>query len=204
MSPRSYKSEKRQASNEETKLRIVEAARLLLADEANPADLSMEAIARKADVSRLTIYYQFGSRPGLLEALYDHLAKRGGMYEMGKVFEESDPMKMLEKMVQRFITFWSSDPVVMRRLRSMSSLDPEVAAGVRARDARRQHISEEILRRLDRSEPKRAEKNLKLAADVFCMLTSFETYDALAHAGHSDGQIARTVIALTKLAIPPA
>src|ERR1043166_6520694 len=126
MSPRSYKSEKRQASNEETKLRIVEAARLLLADEANPADLSMEAIARKADVSRLTIYYQFGSRPGLLEALYDHLAKRGGMYEMGKVFEESDPMKMLEKMVQRFITFWSSDRVVMRRLRSMSSLDPEV------------------------------------------------------------------------------
>src|SRR5215468_7718161 len=108
MSPRPYNSEKREAGNEETRLRIVEAARQLLADEANPADLSMEAIARKANLSRLTIYYQFGSRPGLLEALYDHMAKRGGMFEMRAVFRESDPMKMLEKMVQRFIAFWSS------------------------------------------------------------------------------------------------
>lgn len=203
MSPRPYKSEKRQAANEETKLRIVEAARELLADEANPSDLSMEAIARKADVSRLTIYYQFGSRPGLLEALYDHLAKRGGMYEMRAVFQESDPMKMLEKMVRRFIAFWSSGPVVMRRLRSMSGLDLEIATGVRARDARRQHISEEILRRLDRPGSKRVKKKLKLAADVLCMLTSFETYDALAHAGHSDAQIARMVIELAKSAISP-
>jgi len=204
MSPRPYKSEKRQAGNEETRLRIVEAARELLADEANPSDLSLEAIARKGDVSRLTIYYQFGSRPGLLDALYDHLAKRGGMYEMRAVFQESDPMKMLEKMVQRFIAFWSSDPVVMRRLRSMSGLDPEIAAGVRARDARRQHIAEEILRRLDRSGSKRVKKNLILTADVLCMLTSFETYDALARAGHSDALIARTVIELAKSAASPA
>jgi AcrR family transcriptional regulator len=190
MSPRSYKSEKRQASSDETKSRIVEAARQLLADESNPADLSLEAIARKADVSRLTIYYQFGSRPGLLEALYDHLAKGGGMYEMRAVFQETDPTKMLEKMVQRFIAFWSSDPVVMRRLRSMSGLDPEIGAGVRARDARRPRA-------------KRAEKKLKLSADVLCMLTSFETYDALARAGHSEGQIARTAIELAKSAIVP-
>jgi AcrR family transcriptional regulator len=203
MSPRSYKSEKRQASSDETKSRIVEAARQLLADESNPADLSLEAIARKADVSRLTIYYQFGSRPGLLEALYDHLAKGGGMYEMRAVFQETDPTKMLEKMVQRFIAFWSSDPVVMRRLRSMSGLDPEIGAGVRARDARRQRISEEIVRRLDRPRAKRAEKKLKLSADVLCMLTSFETYDALARAGHSEGQIARTAIELAKSAIVP-
>lgn len=33
-------------------------------------ELAMDAIARRADVPRLTIYYQFKSRPGLLEALY--------------------------------------------------------------------------------------------------------------------------------------
>jgi len=198
MSPRAYRSERRQASSEETKSRIVEAARQLLADESNPADLSLEAIARKADVSRLTIYYQFGSRPGLLEALYDHLAKRGGMYEMRTVFRETDPTKMLEKMVQRFVAFWSSDPVVMRRLRSMSGLDPEIAAGVHSRDARRQHISEEIVRRLARSGTKPSQ--LKLSADVLCMLTSFEPYDALARAGHSETQIARTVTKLAKSA----
>jgi AcrR family transcriptional regulator len=203
MSPRAYKSIRRQAGSEETKSRIVEAARQLLADESNPADLSLEAIARKADVARLTIYYQFGSRPRMLEALYDYLAKRGGMYELRAVFQETDPTKMLEKMVRQFIAFWSSDPVVMRRLRSMSGLDPEIAAGVRARDARRRHISEEIVRRLDRSGVQRTGKRVKLSADVLCMLTSFETYDALARAGHSEAQIARAVIELAKSAIIP-
>lgn len=201
MSPRAYKSEKRQASSNETKSRIVESARQLLADESNPADLSMEAVARQADVSRLTIYYQFGSRPGLLEALYDHLAKRGGMYEMRAVFQETYPAKMLERMVQHFIAFWASDPVVMRRLRSMSGLDSEIAAGVRARDARRQHIAEEIMRRFARSEKKNAERRRKLTADVLWMLTSFETYDALARAGHSKDHIAKCVMVLAESAI---
>jgi len=55
---------KREAASSETRSRILEAARQLLATESN-TDLSMEAIARKADVSRLTIYYQFSSRAGL-------------------------------------------------------------------------------------------------------------------------------------------
>jgi len=47
-------------------------------------------MARGADASRLTIYYQFKSCPGLLEALYDHLAMRGGMQRMPEVFREPD------------------------------------------------------------------------------------------------------------------
>jgi AcrR family transcriptional regulator len=203
MSPRSYNLGKRQGASDETKLRIVEAGRELLADEGNPAELSMEAIARKAGVSRLTIYYQFGSRPGLLEALYDHMAKRGGMYEMRAVFQEPDPTKMLDKMVHRFIAFWSSDPVVMRRLRSMSALDPEIAAGVRARDARRLHISQEIMRRFGSPSEKSGEQKHKLAADILCMLTSFETYDALSRAGHNNEQIGKTLLGLAQSATSP-
>jgi len=91
----------------------------------------------------------------------------------------------------------------MRRLRSMSGLDTEIATGVRARDARRQHISEEIVRQLNPSGARRAEKKLKLSADVLCTLTSFETYDALARAGHNEAQIAKTVIELARSAIVP-
>src|SRR5215813_6614831 len=101
MSPRAYRMERRQAGRNETRARILDAVRGLLSTESG-TDLSMEAVARRADVSRLTIYYQFGSRAGLLEALYDHLAQRGHMEQMADVFQASDASSAIEKMVRTF------------------------------------------------------------------------------------------------------
>jgi AcrR family transcriptional regulator len=200
MSPRPYRMGKREAAVTETRNRILESARQLLANE-EETDLSMEAIARRADVSRLTVYYQFKSRPGLLERLYDHLAARGKMRSMAEVFQEANPEVALDKMVRTFVAFWSSDPVVIRRLRSMAALDPEVAQGIHARDARRQRISREILKR---AAPAGAGRDTSaeagLAADIISMLTSFEAYDALAGSGHSSAQIVAVVTRLVRFA----
>lgn len=202
MSPRPYKLGKRKASTDETRARILEATRKLLASEPGPADLSMEAIAREADVSRLTIYYQFGSRPGLLEALYDYMAGRGNIRQVAAVFHEADPNKALEKMVSTFIEFWASDPVAIRRLRGMAGMDAEVDAGIRARDSRRRHIAGEIVSRfhLHQLEPEKTERQ-NFVADVVSTLTSFETYDALARAGHEDEAIRDIVFKLAHVAM---
>ena len=202
MSPRAYKLGKRQASADETRSRILQAARKLLADESSPADFSMETIARAADVSRLTIYYQFKSRPGLLEALYDHLADRGNMGQMAQVFHEPNPSVALEKLIRTFVDFWSSDPVVIRRLRAMGALDEEIGAGIRARDSRRVHAAGELLRRIALSKHRkyRLEQHGSIA-DTISMLTSFETYDALSRAGHTDEKIVKIVLALAQAAI---
>lgn len=200
MSPRPYRMSKREVAAGQTRARILEAARQLLANESEP-DLSMDAIARGADVSRLTIYYQFKSRTGLLEALYDHLAVRGNMQRMAEVFHEPNPLVALEKLVRTFVGFWSSDPIVIRRLRGMA-LDAEVAQGIRERDARRQHAAREILRRFSlRTEKKLSPKQQNLAADVLSMLTSFESYDALARAGYSQAQITATILRLARFAV---
>src|SRR6266568_2197903 len=94
MSPRPYRMGKRAAATGEMRARILEATSQLLANEGE-TDLSMEAIARRADVSRLTIYYQFKSRAGLLEALYDHLAMKGNMRRMSEVFRGPEPSLVL-------------------------------------------------------------------------------------------------------------
>jgi AcrR family transcriptional regulator len=191
--------EKREAATAETRLRILEATRQILADESEEA-LSMDAIARRADVSRLTIYYQFKSRPGLLEALYDHLAARGNMRRMAEVFHEPDPYSALDKVVSVFVGFWSSDRVVIRRLRAMAALDPEIARGIESRDARRRHIASEILKRITATEKKKYnEEQFKGTADVIAMLTGFATYDALASAGRSEEEIIAVVARLVRL-----
>ena len=188
--------EKRQASRDETRQRILEAARHLLSTESAP-DLSMEAVARRADVSRLTIYYQFGSRAGLLEALYDYLATRGHMQRMAEVFQEANVPKALGKMIETFVGFWSTDTTVMRRLRAMGVIDPEIGKGIQARDARRPHIVREVLKRGRANGGKRSNTQNSDVAAVLGMLTSFETYDALARAGHDKDEIVAT---LTRLA----
>jgi AcrR family transcriptional regulator len=190
--------EKREAARSETRVRILEATRRLLANEST-TDLSMEAVARGADVSRLTIYYQFSSRAGLLEALFDHLAGRGNMHRMAEVFLESEPSAALEKMVRTFVGFWASDPVALGRLRAMSALDPEIARGIRSRDARRPHIAREILKRAA-GKTKQPSAHLRIAADVVGMLTSFESYDALARAGQTEDEIVSTLARLVQCA----
>jgi AcrR family transcriptional regulator len=200
MSPRAYNSMKREAAATETRSRILAAAREILADESGTAELSMDAIARHADVSRLTIYYQFKSRPGLLEALYDQMAARGNLRRIAEVFHEPDVSVALEKLVRIFVAFWSSDPVVIRRLRGMATLDAEMAPGLHARDARRQHIARELLGRIPPSQKiKSKTEELNLAVDVLSMLTSFESYDALAGAGHKDAEIIDTVIKMARV-----
>jgi AcrR family transcriptional regulator len=201
MSPRPYNMEKRQAVASETRTRILEAARQLLATESE-TELSMEAIARRADVSRLTLYYQFDSRTGLLEALYDYLANRGNMRRIPEVFLETDLAAAIDQLVSIFVGFWASDPVALRRLRAMAVLDPDIDKGIQARDARRAHIAGEILKRTAIAESKKfTEQQLNTATTVLSLLTGFATYDALASTGHSQKETIEIIARLARCAV---
>lgn len=203
MSPRPYRMAKRQVARAETRQRILEAVRHLLSKETS-TELSMEAVARRADISRLTIYYQFGSRAGLLEALYDDLATRGHMQRMAEVFQEPNPQKAIRKMIEIFVGFWATDPAVMRRLRAMGALDEEIGKGIQARDERRPPLAREILKRAGSSRGTRSTPNQVDVADVLSMLTSFESYDALAKSGHADRDIIATLTSLAVSALDRA
>jgi AcrR family transcriptional regulator len=193
--------EKRQAVGSQTRTRILEAARQVLSSESE-IDLSMEAIARRADASRLTLYYQFNSRSGLLEALYDYLANRGNMGRRPEVFHEPDPAAAIDKLVSIFVGFWSSDPLALRRLRAMAVLDPEIAGGIHARDARRAQIAREILKRMSATRKKKfTEEQFSATTNMLSMLTSFETYDALASAGHGEKDIIAIITRLARCAV---
>jgi len=200
MSPRPYRMERRQAARDETRDRILNAARQLLSASSS-SELTMDAIARRADVSRLTIYYQFGSRAGLLEALYDHLAARGNMARMAEVFQEKDAARALNKMVGTFVGFWASDAPALRRLRAMAALDSEIGRGVHERDARRPRIASELLARSSAGDARGADGGLQQVANVVGMLTSFETYDALSRSGHSDEEIVTLLTTLVDCAV---
>src|SRR2546430_7030312 len=120
MSPRPYRLGQRQVAADETRSRIVKAAREQLEKEAS---FSLDAVARRADVARMTVYYQFGSRHGLLEALFDDLAARGGIPQLPSAFQAPDPLAALDRPIQFFAHFLSSARGVHRRLRGIHQPD---------------------------------------------------------------------------------
>src|SRR5499427_1322513 len=95
---RSYNPVERLRSVEAGRERIVSAARDLLEDD-DAEGFSIDAVARRAGVARMTIYNQFESKAGLLEALFDSLAARGPFKQMPAVFVERDPRAALDAFV---------------------------------------------------------------------------------------------------------
>jgi AcrR family transcriptional regulator len=171
MSPRPYTLGQREARVEHTRTRILSAARDVLATEDR---LTVDAVARAADVARMTVYNQFGSKSGLLDALFDWLAERGGMHQLASAFQQADPELALERFVRVMCGFWASDRDVMRRVRALAALDPELQALVGARDQWRRQGVRTLLDRRASASPD--------TIDLVHALTSFETFDSLAGA----------------------
>src|SRR5213593_3803282 len=148
MSPRPYRLGQRQAATELTRARILNAARELLMSSNGYSHFSIDAIARQADVARMTVYHQFGSKIGLLEGLCDSLAASGGMEQLATAFRQAEPLDALREYLLVFSRFWDADRLVMRRLRALAALDPDFEQVIRTRDERRRQGVHVIVQRL--------------------------------------------------------
>jgi AcrR family transcriptional regulator len=199
--PRPYRLGQRQAATEQTRARIIAAARELLMAGGGSGGFSIDAVARQAGVARMTVYYQFGSKLGLLEGLFDDLAARGGMERLAAAFARPDPLDALAEFIATFGRFWSSDRLVIRRLRSLAALDPEFEQGVRARDEWRRGGLRVLLGRLAEQYGRPAPESLDEAVDLLHTQTSFETFDTLAGTTRSPEEVVPLVQRLARAAL---
>jgi AcrR family transcriptional regulator len=186
MSPRPYRLGQRQVAVDTNRVKMLAAARDLLQKETS---FSIDAVARRADLTRMTVYHQFGSRRGLLEALFDELAARGGMHELPSAFQQPDPMAALDRAIDIFARFWASDRLVLRRLRALAALDPELDQTLMQRNEWRRKGLRVIVGRLDAAR-KNASRSSEDTVDLLFALTSFESFDVLAGPGRSPTAVA--------------
>jgi AcrR family transcriptional regulator len=201
---RHYQLGRRRERVDRTRARLVAAARRTLMTREGVANFSLETVARRAGVTRLTVYHQFGSKVGLLEAVYDDLARRGHIAErLAAAFQLPEPLACLNTVVAAFMEFWNSERIVIRRLRSMAVLDPSFR-GATDRDQRRQAAMANVLHRLEARNV--SPDAVAECASMLAMLTSFEAFDALAGKGRQPDLPAITarVQALVRIAAEEA
>src|SRR3981189_4541 len=176
MPKRVYVSSVRAAAAAEKRDRVVEAAASVLREDASIAGFSLDTVARAAGVTRLTVYNQFGSRRGLLEAVFDDIALKGGLTAIADAMAMSDPHAALDRLVEIFCAFWNRDAAVGRLHEAMAT-DPEFAQALIGRNARRRKTVNALVGRIaGKTASPQARQD---AVDLIFALTSFAMFAML-------------------------
>src|ERR1700682_5099283 len=125
MKPRSYRLGRRQEAVDRTKSRILAAARTFLTSREAAHGFSVDAIARRAGVTRATIYHGFKSKTGLLGELYDSLAARAALRDrIGLAFRAEGLTAAIRRIVTAYCHLWATNRLVIRRLHALADVDP--------------------------------------------------------------------------------
>jgi AcrR family transcriptional regulator len=196
--PRTYRLGQRQTAVTETRARIVAAAHALLATPGGFAGFTIDGVAERAGVARMTVFNQFGSKIGLLEALFDDLAARGLKERLLPAFLRSEPRQALKDLIAAFASFWHAERIVIRRIRSLTVLDTDFEQAVRARDERRREGLRSIVDRIAERYGKPAPAAREEIVGLLHTLTSFETFDHLAGASRSPEEVVPLVCQLAQ------
>lgn len=176
MTKRNYVSPVRASAAAETRERIIAAGARLLRKDASIANFSLDVVAKAAGVTRLTVYNQFGSRRGLLEAVFDDIAREGGLFELTDMMTMADPRAALDRVVAIFCTFWSHDPAI-GGLNQAVATDPDFGDSLVERNERRRELLTALVSRI--VEKPAAKHTVRDAVDMIFVLTSYPTFAAL-------------------------
>lgn len=176
---RPYKLGRRELTKEETRKRILNSAReLIMSSSFN--GFSMEMVAKKANVARMTVYYQFDSKLGLMEAIFEDMLNNSEMNKMPSVFTNPDHFDALKEFITILANFWTSDRLLMRKLHSLARLDTDFEPVLEARENRRLKGINVLLERINKKDNNLNNDKFKELVSIIYTLTSFETFDTLA------------------------
>jgi AcrR family transcriptional regulator len=181
---------KRLEQMDESRAAILRAAKQQLAAEGYRR-LTMASLATESGVTRQTVHNLFGTKTGVLEALFDLIALESGMERMREVMMLAPGHAQLERFVKLFCGFWAKNRMLLRRVHGIGAVDPEFGVVIAARNRRRLMAATRIVQQMSGEDG--ARKAALLAA-----LTSFEFFDALAESCGSEEEAVAMVLRMSR------
>jgi AcrR family transcriptional regulator len=124
---RPYRLGKRAVTAAATRQRITDAAReLIVAGEGFPST-NVHDIAKRAGVTRATVYQQFGSKHELLLAVLNDALDRADVRVVRKALQDHDPARATRRLLRASCRFWAGEYELFSRFKGLAALDAEVA-----------------------------------------------------------------------------
>ena len=176
---RAYQSSGRKAKGEETKKRILKSAKSLFRGESFEL-VTIEKIAKLAEVSSQMIYLLFQSKRGLLRALMDEAypsEQFNALVEAEK--KEKSPHKRLAISASMARGIYDAEHDEMNLFKSAAVLGPELKELEAEKETRRYVRQEESVRRLFDEKHLKTSLNLTEARDIVWAYTGRDMYRML-------------------------
>jgi AcrR family transcriptional regulator len=171
---RPYTAARRRESAESVD-RVLEAAERLI-KEGDFHVATMDELAVAAGVSRATVFNRFGSKLGVLEALFTRGMEGPEMAAIQEALALEDPVAALDAVVEAGCAIWQACGFVVEQLQAVAVLEPDAAALVdQQRDEQRADL-QGLTRRLAKAGKLRPGLSQARATATLHMLTSLESF----------------------------
>jgi AcrR family transcriptional regulator len=153
---------------------------------------TMEQIAERAGVSRATLFTRFGSKLGVLEAIYQRCQGSEEIAELVAALALADPVEALDATVAASCRVWERWGAADRHMRAIAVLEP----GVRPLLAAQRAFQHDSIHALAARLPLRSALTTERAGTALHMLTSLEAHTEL----RRELELEPTIQTLTELA----
>jgi AcrR family transcriptional regulator len=176
---RTYKSVTRKRQAAETRRRIIQSAHQLLRTEGY-AGMTIEAVAKRAQVSAPTVYAIFKSKTGILTALLDQ-STFGPDYEevVRHARSATDPETRLRLAAAVARQIRTAQSAAFDLMRGAGVVAPELAKLEQERERLRYDREESVIAFLQESGRLRPGLSYQTTRDIFWMLTGGDVYRML-------------------------
>jgi AcrR family transcriptional regulator len=182
MPPKRYAPTRRSASSAHTTEKVLDAAAELVADDAFHT-ATMTDLARRADVSRATVFTRFGSKLGVLEALSLRCADGPEMRALREAQAVGDPVAAVDALLTAGCDLWEKEGYIMVQLKAIVVLEPDASAIIDAQYEDQRSGMERLAHGLAKAGRLREGWTVPRATATLHALSSVETFMLLRH-GH--------------------
>ncbi len=178
MPSRVYRTDRRRPGVAETRERILQAVRELLA-EGRFHEATVGEVAARAGVARSTLHLHFGSRMGLVDAICELLAGGGERAGIRSSLELPDPAEALRSVLSAAVRFWAAEENLHRGLYGLAEIDPAARTFVERQTTGRRTDLRRLSKRLHDRGRLRPGLQVEDALSLLLVATSFATFDEL-------------------------
>jgi AcrR family transcriptional regulator len=178
MSSRVYRTGRGRPGAAETRERILQVVRELLA-EGRFHEATVEEIAARAGVARSTLHLHFGSRMGLVDAICELLARGGERAGIRSSLELADLAEALRSVLAAAVRYWAAEEDLHRGLYALAEIDPAARAFVDRQTSGRRTDLRRLSKRVHNAGRLRPGLQVDDALALLLVATSFATYDEL-------------------------
>jgi AcrR family transcriptional regulator len=174
MATRTYTASRRRGSPASVK-RVLNAAERLIREDAFHS-ATMDELASAAGVSRATVFNRFGSKLGVLQALYTRCVESPEMRAVQEAFALEDPVLALEAVIDTACAMWEAHGFIQEQIQAIVILEPGASAMVEQQNEEQRADLQGLTRRLARAGRLRPGLGEARATATLHMLTSLECF----------------------------